>query len=122
MAIITNCEMVELLESLNAEFGGDTLRKTIDAVKRKKCGYNNENKSISFYGDSIRENFNWQYLSIIFPNKNIQTSNISKIEITKDKKNIILEDIFGKKYKIPYNKDIFISVEKVPIDEFLDFA
>lgn len=109
-------ELTKLLIALKKEFGND-IDNVIDNVSKQNISWYNDDPSITFYDNNSKSVFNANYLSVI-SDKKIPNC-ISSIKISKDKKNIVFCDIYGDKKIIPYNKDIFVSIKKVPLDEFL---
>ena len=109
-------ELTKLLIALKKEFGND-IDNVIDNVSKQNISWYNDDPSITFYDNNSKSVFNANYL-LITSDKKIPNC-ISSIKISKDKKNIVFCDIYGDKKIIPYNKDIFVSIKKVPLDEFL---
>lgn len=109
-------ELTKLLIALKKEFGSD-IDNVIDNVSKQNISWYNDDPSITFYDNNSKSVFNANYL-LITSDKKIPNC-ISSIKISKDKKNIVFCDIYGDKKIIPYNKDIFVSIKKVPLDEFL---
>ena len=115
---LTRKELTKLLTALKREFG-DNIDQVIDGISKGNISWINDDPSITFYDNNSKSVFNANYLTIISDNKKIPTC-ISSIKISKDKKNVIFCDIYGDKKILPYNKDIFIGMNKVPLDEFLN--
>ena len=109
-------ELTKLLIALKKEFGND-IDNVIDNISKQNISWYNDDPSITFYDNNSKSVFNANYL-LITSDKKIPNC-ISSIKISKDKKNIVFCDIYGDKKIIPYNKDIFVSIKKVPLDEFL---
>ena len=114
---LSSKELTKLLIALKKEFGNN-VDDVIDNVAKQKISWFNDDPSITFFDNNSKSVFNSNYLTII-SDKKIPVC-ISSIKISKDKKNIIFCDIYGDKKIIPYNKDIYACMKKVPLDEFLN--
>ena len=116
--VLNNDEILSLLNALRIEFQTNDISKIIATVKTKRMGFNNDNDELSFFDDSVKSNFNLDYVRI-HSQKNLPTINLSRIKFSDDKKSLKFIDVYGKEKIVPYNNDVFVNLENVPLDVFL---
>ena len=112
-------DLATVLNELNDSFPGLTVEQMVNTVRNKKVGIQTPSE-IEFFDGTNRTNFNWKYLKI-HSNKRINKTDIERISVSKDCKNIFLETLTNGTIKIKKDNGIFVSLEKVPIKEFLKY-
>lgn len=109
-------ELKKILTTLQKEFGNE-LNKVIEKVGEQNICWSNDDPVINFYENNSKSIFNANYISIVSDKKIPKC--IASVKVSKDKKNAIFCNMYGEKISVPYNKDIFVKINSVPLDDFL---